>query len=603
MYKRQPECAAISRLGIEARGDALRLSLDLTAAADTAVPLPGGATSWLPAEVREDGAPTSALLRGEDGTLWLRVAAGAHRVELAGPLPPADAVALPLPLPPRRAEAQLEGWTLAGLRPDGSVEGALQLVREAGSEKPAEAREAPALPPFLRVERQLSLGLTWSATTLVMRLSPADAALVVEVPLLEGESVTTPDVEVRDGKARLSLAPNVGGVSFNSVLATRESLVLTAPRDVPWSESWRLAAGPIWHLVPEGIPPIQADPVAGGADLEWRPWPGEGVRVAVLRPEGVGGATLTVDSSRLRLRPGVRSTDAELGFALRSSQGGAHRVSLPEGATLQRVAIDGREQPLRQEGRAVVVPVRPGTELVEIAWREAQGIRAFWRAAEVDLGAPSVNAEVLVEPPGGRWLLWVSGPPLGPAVLFWPVLAAYLAIAAALGRTRLAPLRARDWALLALGLTQVGVIGAGVVALWLLALGARAEHGTRVPGRWFDLAQLGLVALTLAALAALFAAIRAGLLGLPDMQIGGNGSSADLLRWYQDRSGNLLPRPRVVSLPLGVYRLAMLLWALWIAQALVAWLRFGWRAFSAGELWRPLRRRRAAAGGPAGGPP
>jgi hypothetical protein len=299
----------------------------------------------------------------------------------------------------------------------------------------------------------------------------------------------------------------------------------------------------------------------------------------------------------------VRSTDADLTLALRSSQGGEHRVTLPEGATLLRVAIDGGEQPLRQEGRAVVLPVRPGTAAVELSWREDAGIEVFWRAAGVDLGAPSVNAEIEVEPPAGRWLLFVSGPRLGPAVLFWPVLAAYLAIAAALGRTRIAPLRARDWALLALGLTQIGVVGAGLVALWLLALGARAEHGTRVPGRWFDLAQLALVALTLAALAALFAAIREGLLGVPDMQIGGNGSSAELLRWYQDRSDSLLPRPRVVSLPLGVYRLAMLLWALWIAQALVAWLRFGWRAFSAGELWRPLRRPRAAAGSPGTGRP
>ena len=44
----------------------------------------------------------------------------------------------------------------------------------------------------------------------------------------------------------------------------------------------------------------------------------------------------------------------------------------------------------------------------------------------------------------------------------------------------------------------------------------------------------------------------------------------------------------IVSLPLLVYRLAMLAWALLIAQALVGWLRFGWRAFSTGSTggWR-----------------
>jgi hypothetical protein len=271
---------------------------------------------------------------------------------------------------------------------------------------------------------------------------------------------------------------------------------------------------------------------------------------------------------------------------------------LPEGSQLQRVAVDGSELPLRQEGRAVVVPVRPGTQRVELGWREDAGIRPFWRAAEVDLGAPSVNAELSVEPPAGRWLLFVSGPRLGPAVLFWPVLAAYLALAAALARLRLTPLRTLQWSLLAVGLTQVGVLGASTVALWLLALGWRGEHGMRVRPPWFDLMQVALAALTLAAFAALFLAIRAGLLGQPDMQIAGNGSHAGLLRWYQDRSDPLLPRPLVVSLPLLVYRLAMLAWALWIAQALVGWLRFGWRAFSTGELWLPLRRRARPGGAP-----
>jgi len=39
-----------------------------------------------------------------------------------------------------------------------------------------------------------------------------------------------------------------------------------------------------------------------------------------------------------------------------------------------------------------------------------------------------------------------------------------------------------------------------------------------------------------------------------------------------------------------VYRLAMLAWAPWLAQALLRWLRPGWQCFTSGELWRPLRQ-------------
>jgi hypothetical protein len=90
--------------------------------------------------------------------------------------------------------------------------------------------------------------------------------------------------------------------------------------------------------------------------------------------------------------------------------------------------------------------------------------------------------------------------------------------------------------------------------------------------------------------------IQQGLLGLPEMQIAGNGSSARLLRWYQDIAGDTLPRAWVISVPLLVYRLAMLAWALWVAQALLRWLRWGWGCFTAGGLWRPVRRTMVRAG-------
>jgi hypothetical protein len=76
------------------------------------------------------------------------------------------------------------------------------------------------------------------------------------------------------------------------------------------------------------------------------------------------------------------------------------------------------------------------------------------------------------------------------------------------------------------------------------------------------------------------------------MQIAGNGSDHDLLRWYQDRSAAVLPTPWMLSLSLWLYRLTMLAWSLWVAQALVGWLRWGWRQWSAGGHWLPLRRAR-----------
>jgi len=93
-------------------------------------------------------------------------------------------------------------------------------------------------------------------------------------------------------------------------------------------------------------------------------------------------------------------------------------------------------------------------------------------------------------------------------------------------------------------------------------------------------------------LALLYAAIHRGLLFPPDMQVAGNGSSDARLAWYADRVDGALPTVGVLSLPLWIYRVAMLLWALWLAASLVRAVGWGWRAFGEGGLWKPLVLRR-----------
>ncbi len=585
-----PRCASTPRMVLDVRPRSLRARIEVHAQAATALPLPGGPRSWTPQRVLLDGAPAPGLLRAADGLLWVQVPPGRHQIVVAGPLPERDSIELPLPLRPHRVEARAEGWTVHGVHEDGLAEPNLQLsrIREAGDD--GERRLEPGeLPPFVRVERAVLLGLEWQVNTAVTRLSPAESALVLELPLLPGESVTTAGIRAEDGVVRISLGPGVGRVTWSSILEPAAELALRAPTDLAATEVWRLDVSPVWHVEAEGIPPVHQ--AADGARVrEWRPWPGEAVVVRVRRPAGVEGATSTVDASQLALSPGLRATDATLGVTLRSSRGGQHAIALPEGAELQQVSIDGRVQPIRQEGREVRVPLRPGSQRLELRWREPRGAReTFFRGSAVDLGMPSVNAEVQIAPSAGRWLLFVGGPALGPAVLFWPLLLVVAGLAYALGRLSRdgwTPLRFHHWLLLGVGLTQVPVPAAALVVAWLLALGWRGRHGTEVPGRWFDLVQIGLAGLTLLALAVLFWAIQQGLLGTPNMQIAGNGSSSALLRWYQDRAGAVLPRPGLVSVPLLVYRCAMLAWALWLALALVRWLRWGWSCFSAGELWR-----------------
>ena len=100
------------------------------------------------------------------------------------------------------------------------------------------------------------------------------------------------------------------------------------------------------------------------------------------------------------------------------------------------------------------------------------------------------------------------------------------------------------------------------------------------------LAQVALAVLTALALLTLVGAVPQGLLGLPDMHVAGNGSGAWNLRWFADQSAGALPRAGVFSVSLWVYKLAMLAWALWLANALIGWLRWAFGAWSEGGYWR-----------------
>ncbi|MBW1759711.1 MAG: hypothetical protein JRI88_05255, partial [Deltaproteobacteria bacterium] len=193
--------------------------------------------------------------------------------------------------------------------------------------------------------------------------------------------------------------------------------------------------------------------------------------------------------------------------------------------------------------------------------------------------------------PRHRWILWTAGPRLGPAVLFWSYLIVVVLAAAALGRIKWTPLKTRHWLLLSLGLTQVQPIIAIMIAGWLLALGLRNK---RVPSEnrfSFNATQFILAAWTLAALSGLYTAIEKGLLGIPNMQISGNGSNNFHLYWTQDRIGEIMPQPWVLSLPQLVFHLLMLIWAIWLALSLLKWLKWGWASFGMGGLWKksPLR--------------
>ena len=208
-----------------------------------------------------------------------------------------------------------------------------------------------------------------------------------------------------------------------------------------------------------------------------------------------------------------------------------------------------------------------------------------------DRASPRGSASSSRDAPGfDRWVLLTGGIRQGPAVLFWGVLIVIVLIALVLGRVRGTPLNTGSWILLGIGLSTVTPFIALLIAAWIFALYGRGRITAPADAMRFNVMQVGLVMLTVASIMALFGAVSNGLLGNPEMQIAGNGSSHNLLNWYQDRIDSDLPRAWVVSLPVLAYRFLMLAWSMWMAFALIRWLKWGWGCFSSGQLWMSRRR-------------
>jgi hypothetical protein len=293
----------------------------------------------------------------------------------------------------------------------------------------------------------------------------------------------------------------------------------------------------------------------------------------------------------METRPGRRATDTTLQLSVRSSQGAQHTITLPEAAQLQEVAINGQVQPIRQEGRQVTLPLKPGLQEISLQWREPAGIATWHRTPAVDLNMDSVNSHIDLRLPRNRWPLFVGGPLMGPAVLFWSTVIILLLVSFGLARSGRTPLRFHQWFLLGIGMSQSNIAAGLLVAGWLIALDLRGRVRPDLDRTTFNLMQAGLCLLTLLALGSLVAAISMGLLGHPDMNIVGNGSNSEMLRWFQDHSTGELPAAWVLSIPMLAYRLAMLAWALWISFSLLNFLKLGWNNFTQPVVWHKIPRK------------
>lgn len=589
-----PNAAEIAVAKLELTERQLSLELEIHAAADVAIPLPGRLPAWSPLSIEMDGAPASAVRRADEA-VWIAVPEGIHHVHVRGLIPDTLEWDWSFNLRPRRVEISAPGWTVTGLRPDGTPENQILFARtppEAGDpvKTGGTTFDRQPLENLVQVRRSIELGLNWRVHTEVIRLTPAGRPFSLRIPALPGENIVTPQIESggegADRWVEVRFGANQNRLAWDGELSPTGELVLQTPEHAAWVEYWEVIASAVWNVRSEGIAPIFE---ANLSELRpiWLPWPGENVHLFIERPEAVPGATITVDSATYTLSPGLRQTTGRLEVALRASLADSFSVGLPPESEITGLLLDGKPSPVRREQDSLLIPVRPGAQSIEISWRMPEGIAFRTASPPVSFSEIPANLNLQMDVPSDRWVLWTEGPLRGPAVRFWTVLVVSLLAALVLARVPASPLSTVEWLLLGLGLTQAALPTTACIVAWLFFIAWRGQPSfQKLPRPAYNGAQILLVAATPPVLLALLWVVAEGLLGSPEMFVSGQGSSASQLIWYSNPSTAEIPPVAFLSISIWWYRLAMLLWALWLALALLRWIQTGWRHLLEGGFFK-----------------
>lgn len=587
-----PSCISIERLQLKARDGQPELNLLVHASAKQLFSLP--TTANLAQQVFVDNKPALLVRQGE--TLLLALEPGVHQVQV-WLRQPIDQFQLSFEHYWHQLDNQQTEWQLQlpSNVQDNQGPYALQLQRVDTTAKTSSQplMQEASVAELLQVERTFSLSLKSFITTKVTRLTSSNKAVELLYPLLPGERPSN-SWPVRDGQLVIQLNPGETQVSFESMWEPHTPLTLTAAplgSGTPYLEVWQVIPAADWHVDVKTAGtalPLERRSVDSGDALisSYLPWPGEQITFELTRPTALKGDTLTVSHSSLQGEVSGQASTWHLELALLTSQAQSMPLQLPAGASLQQVSLNGQVVALKSVADTVNLPLATGTNAVALSFRLNEGVSTRYAMPQISAPVPLNNLSLSMQLPDDRWLLALGGDAqVATVLLFWG--GVLLSVLLALGSSRigLTPLNTRDALLLFVGFATLSV---WVPLLWVVALaiaGLAGRASAPAVGGMAKFTQLSRVLFIAGSLIALCSSVPLALLSAPDMQLVNTAEDWQMgLRWFAD-GVTQSPAVWAFSLPQWSYKLVMLLWALWLASAVLRWLPWCWQQLTVHGFW------------------
>lgn len=594
-----PGCASLehAKLTMDDENE-LRVDLTILAGARVAVPLPKGTPQTALKEVSQDGR-LQPLFGHPNGKTYVEVDDGQNNLSMRFSVRDIDDLVIDFPLKAAQISENVCCWRVSqGVESDRQ-----RIVLNRPRDDSVDESLSSSMYEFQRpvvVERELDLRYEPFVATMVYVTKQPSEVVTVEIPLLKGETVLDDDVTVKNGSAVVIFEPDVNAVGWRSSLLLGDELVITAPSYAERTERWFVRGSDFWQFEGEGVTPSQSKRNA----TVYKPRQGESLSLKLSKPTPIPGNTLTVKNVELTSTVGSRASTNAAYFRIESSVADSFSVELPPDSVLEGVTIDGEDQPL-STGNLVNFAITHGEHVYGVNWRMDEALGWLYRTPELAISEDARNVSHAVQLAKSRWILFLGGPAIGSAVLFWGVVIVTVLVGLTLTYLPKFPLTKLDAILVAVGATLANIWALLFVALWTLGVWWRARAKLDdLPVYLYRLIQIALGFLAFVGLLALFFTVLSALQTPPDMYITSssilgdrsNFSSADshLLRWFADESNVNVPTAWVFSLPFWVYQLTMLAWSLWLVFALIKWVRATFTALSAPTFWGSHSKRESS---------
>ena len=590
-----PGCASLNQGMIDISDTTLSITFSAYADADIALPLPHGFDSWATESLTAQQQPVP--LQRHKQQLFAYLAKGHHQLTLRGRIINRDQLSIHFPLALHNIQLNAPGWITEGLIDGRARNNTLSLrPRNKSAGQQLDTLKADPAPAIVIVKRQFLFGKRWQLFTTVERISPLQGTIALPVQLVDGERPLKDMGAVTNGAIMVQLGHRQKQVSWPSDLSPVAQFTLTAGDGKDYIEQWSFTPSSLWHLEYQGIPPIKPEPDAAAFAALFKPWPNESLQLAVDKPAGIAGPTYTVETAELSVTAGSALQRSSLSLQIRSSLGSEYPLSLPANSEVLQLRIDGNDINTPADHN-ISIPLQPGSQQIDIEFQNRDELGIITSSPVIDLPNGAANIRLEFALPRDRWPLFLSGPAIGPAMLYWGVLCVIVLVALMLPilarRLQLEiPVSTVGWLLLGLGLSTVNSYGVLVIALMFFLLAARKRfvNPDSLSRTRFNGLQFFIVVWIAVAVLMMLAAIPMGLLSTPDMKVIGNGSSSHFYAWYRDtiKPNEDFPTAQIISMPILAYRAVMLLWSLWLSTQLIRWASWAWQCWTSGASWMPV---------------